>query len=247
MCASPTGWTASSNSNGEGGQRKVRLPGEHGISRPAIAQGRPSDRRHLYAAVRFFLRVHFAQRTAGACRHPAFPAPSWIWGRSDQAKLGRNAPRERKGASASEMVRKERCPCVKLRHCSIASAATCPPKPGPILAACRAASGSWLCAHRLRAAACPGHGDLPPTRSAPLTIFWRCSCCHFSSRNDLTGPPGNQPSTVLAEDLWAQKGLAMLIRGQIEGISGEVALTAATIPAALLPTLLIGGLLLSCP
>jgi len=51
----------------------------------------------------------------------------------------------------------------------------------------------------------------------------------------------------LAEDLWAQKGLAMLIRGQIEGISGEVALAAATIPAALLPTLLIGGLLLSCP
>ena len=79
MCASPTGWTASSNSNGEGGQRKVRLPGEHGISRPAIAQGRPSDRHHLYAAVRFFLRALFAQRTAGASRHPAFPAPSWIW------------------------------------------------------------------------------------------------------------------------------------------------------------------------
>jgi hypothetical protein len=39
-------------------RRKVRLPGEHGISRPTIAQGRPSDRHHLYAAVRFFLRVH---------------------------------------------------------------------------------------------------------------------------------------------------------------------------------------------
>jgi hypothetical protein len=38
----------------------------------------------------------------------------------------------------------------------------------------------------------------------------------------------------------------MLIRGQIDGISGEVALAAATIPAALL-TLLIGGLLLTCP
>lgn len=38
----------------------------------------------------------------------------------------------------------------------------------------------------------------------------------------------------------------MLIRGQIDGISGEVALATATIPAALLPTL-IGGLLLSCP
>lgn len=39
----------------------------------------------------------------------------------------------------------------------------------------------------------------------------------------------------------------MLIRGQIEGISEEVALATATIPAALLPTLLIGGLLLTCP
>jgi hypothetical protein len=39
----------------------------------------------------------------------------------------------------------------------------------------------------------------------------------------------------------------MLIRGQIEGISGEVALAAATIPAASLLTLLIGELLLSCP
>jgi len=38
----------------------------------------------------------------------------------------------------------------------------------------------------------------------------------------------------------------MLIRGQIDGISEEVALAAATIPAAL-PTLLLGGLLLSCP
>ena len=39
----------------------------------------------------------------------------------------------------------------------------------------------------------------------------------------------------------------MLIRGQIDGISGEVALAAATIPAVLLPTLIIGELLLSCP
>jgi hypothetical protein len=39
----------------------------------------------------------------------------------------------------------------------------------------------------------------------------------------------------------------MLIRGQIDGISGEVALAAAAIPAALLPTLLIGELLLTCP
>jgi hypothetical protein len=52
MCASPTGRTASSIRGAREARRKVRLPGEHGISRPTIAQGRPCDRRHLYAAVR---------------------------------------------------------------------------------------------------------------------------------------------------------------------------------------------------
>ena len=32
---------------------RIRRRGEHGIRRPTIAQGRPSVRRHLYAAVRF--------------------------------------------------------------------------------------------------------------------------------------------------------------------------------------------------
>ncbi len=71
-----------------GRPERTRLPGEHGISRPTTAQGRPCVGLHLYAAVRFFLRVPFAQRTAGASRHPAFPAPSWLSGQHDQAKLG---------------------------------------------------------------------------------------------------------------------------------------------------------------
>ena len=37
-----------------GRPKGIRLPGEHGISRPTIAQGRPCVRLHLYAAVRFF-------------------------------------------------------------------------------------------------------------------------------------------------------------------------------------------------
>ncbi|SCB41672.1 hypothetical protein GA0061098_1008332, partial [Bradyrhizobium shewense] len=82
-------------------RRNGRLPGDHGISRPAIAQGRPSDRHHLYAAVRFFLRVHFAQRTAGASQHPAFPAPSWMRGANDEAKLGRMKPRGCKAVCAA--------------------------------------------------------------------------------------------------------------------------------------------------
>jgi hypothetical protein len=53
---------------------------------------------------------------------------------------------------------------------------------------------------------------------------------------------------VFVEDSGASKGLAMLIRSQMDGFSGKVALAAApVIPAASLPTLLIGGLLLICP
>ena len=85
-----------------------------------------------------------------------------------------------------------------------------------------------------------------PIRSVPLTIFWRCGCCHFSSRNDALSLPATNRQRFWPR-IWGSKGLAMLIRGQIDGISGEVALAAATIPAALQPTLLLGGLLLTCP
>ena len=86
---------------GRGRPEGIRLPGEHGISRPTIAQGRPSDWHHLYAAVRFFLRVHFAQRTAGARSAPGLPcALLALRGWSDQAKLGRNLPRECAAMSA---------------------------------------------------------------------------------------------------------------------------------------------------
>ena len=53
---------------------------------------------------------------------------------------------------------------------------------------------------------------------------------------------------VLAENL-ASKGLAMLIRGQKYGVRGGAAKSAGirAIPAASLPTLLIGGLLLIGP
>jgi len=56
---------------------------------------------------------------------------------------------------------------------------------------------------------------------------------------------GNKPSTVLAEDP-VPKGLAMLIRSEKFGVRGGAASAVGTqaIPAASLPTLLIGGLLL---
>jgi hypothetical protein len=93
MCASPTGQTASSIRGAREARGKVRLPGEHGISRPTIAQGRPSDRHHLYAAVRSFCATFSRSGPRVRCQHPAFPAPSWLRGWRDQAKLGRIAPR----------------------------------------------------------------------------------------------------------------------------------------------------------
>jgi hypothetical protein len=51
---------------------------------------------------------------------------------------------------------------------------------------------------------------------------------------------------VLAEDLPSNQGLAMLIRSEKYGVLGGAARAARTpaIPAASVPTLLIGGLLL---
>jgi hypothetical protein len=60
---------------------------------------------------------------------------------------------------------------------------------------------------------------------------------------------GNYPSTVLTDDFFAPKGLAMLIRSEIQEIAGEAVLAVGpgAISAASLPTLLLGGLLLICP
>jgi hypothetical protein len=84
-----------------------------------------------------------------------------------------------------------------------------------------------------------------PVRSPVLTIFWHCSFRHFSSRTALKRCTGNEPSRVLAE-IPALKGLAMLIRSEKVGVQGGAASAARTpaIPAASLPTLLLGGLLL---
>jgi hypothetical protein len=82
-------------------------------------------------------------------------------------------------------------------------------------------------------------------RSPILTIFCRCSITHFSSRT----APGGAPATNRQRfwpRIFASKGLAMLIRGEKYGVQGGAASAAGTpaIPAASLPTLLLGGLLL---
>jgi hypothetical protein len=55
---------------------------------------------------------------------------------------------------------------------------------------------------------------------------------------------GNKPSRVLAED--GHEGVAMLIRGDMVEVQGEAVNAAgpAALPAAILSTLLLGGLLL---
>ena len=80
-------------------------------------------------------------------------------------------------------------------------------------------------------------------RSIHLTIFWRCSRPHFSSRTNSERCSGNEPSTVLAENSLI-KGLAMLIRSDLVGVQGGAAEAAPAIPAARLPTLRLSGLLL---
>ena len=79
VCVSPTGRTASSI-RGAREAKGTRLPGEHGISRPTIAQGRPSDWLHLYAAVRFLCATSSRSGPRVRGQHPAFPAPSWLRG-----------------------------------------------------------------------------------------------------------------------------------------------------------------------
>ena len=88
-----------------GRPERTRLPGDHGISRPTIAQGRPSVRHHLYAAVRFFCVC--LSRSRPRVRAGTRPSlrPLGFRGWSDQAKLGRNAPREREGVSANRNER----------------------------------------------------------------------------------------------------------------------------------------------
>jgi hypothetical protein len=79
----------------------IRLPGEHGISRPTTAQGRPCVRLHLYAAVQFFLRyMRTADRGCQVSTRPSL-RPLFREGVKRTAKLGRNVPREGEGVSVT--------------------------------------------------------------------------------------------------------------------------------------------------
>jgi hypothetical protein len=87
--------------------------------------------------------------------------------------------------------------------------------------------------------------DTDPIRSSLLPLFWHCDFPRFSFRTVPERVLGNEPSMVLAENP-APKGLAMLIRSEKHGIpkGAAHAVCPCAIPAASVPTLLIGGLLL---
>ena len=82
-------------------------------------------------------------------------------------------------------------------------------------------------------------------RSANLTIFWRCDHPRFSFRRG-----GARALATNRQRFWPRmccpKGLAMLIRSEKYGVQGGAAYAVRpdAIPAASLPTLLLGGLLL---
>ena len=70
-----------------GRPERTRLPGEHGISRPTTAQGRPSDWLHLYAAVRFPC-VCFRAADRGCQPAPGLPCALLI-GRVERSSKAR--------------------------------------------------------------------------------------------------------------------------------------------------------------
>ena len=76
------------------GGKKAVLREEHDISRKAIAQGRPECFRRTCMLVCAFA-VCIGTRDRGCGKQPVFPAPSDKEGGKFQAKLGRNAPRDR--------------------------------------------------------------------------------------------------------------------------------------------------------
>ena len=75
-------------------QPRTRLRGDHGISRKAIAQGRPGVLRCPVCSCAAFL-VQIAHETAGAARTRSSLRPLIEEGGKFLAKLGRNASRDR--------------------------------------------------------------------------------------------------------------------------------------------------------
>src|SRR6186713_748837 len=93
---------------GDGGKRAV-LRGEHEVSRKAIAQGRPEcSRCPVCSCAVLFAQI--ARETAGAASTRSSLRPQFSMRANEDAKLGRNASRERE-----VVFNCHRPPCAQLR------------------------------------------------------------------------------------------------------------------------------------
>ena len=104
-------------SPGRGRPEGIRLPGERGISRPTIAQGRPCVGLHLYAAVRFFLRV---LSRSGPRVPPAPGLPCALLAREGERRSkarANSAARTRRRVCDTTCVLEERHRRLILCHC----------------------------------------------------------------------------------------------------------------------------------
>jgi hypothetical protein len=157
-----------------------------------IAQGRPVAPAEPVVLPRAF----FMHADHGCSPHPAFPAPSVFDEGGLMEKLGRHAPRDSEVMSvifARPVLRdaRKRAPQDEVGVC------------GVNLNPHGEEAQSAVSNHE--AGLFPQSSALPYIRSPMLTIFWHCGSGHFSSRTAAERRAGNQPSTVLLEDL-APKG-----------------------------------------
>ena len=101
-----------------GRPERTRLPGEHGISRKATAQGRPSDWLHLYAAVRFSC-VCFSRSGPRVPPAPGLPCSLLDKRAKRQSKTrAKCAARTKRHVCDSKCKLEERRCRLILRHCA---------------------------------------------------------------------------------------------------------------------------------
>jgi hypothetical protein len=124
----------------------------------------------------------------GACgcrRHPAFPAPSAQEGQRI-AKLRRKSRRENETACLSPSLRAKRSNPALPQQGKLDCFVACAPRNDDLVSRTRCRTSGGISGAQ---------------KTSPLlTLLWHCGHWAFSSRTAGRGWPGNEPSTVLAED-----------------------------------------------
>ena len=140
-----------------------------------------------------------AQRTAGASRHPAFPAPSALLRAVTNAKLGHDVPRGGEAARATEI----RSALVPRTQCSAPFGGALQSR-GPCTSKMR---GFWVPALRRTAARCVASG----TRMEKMLLPTLRHC----KRSDLSAQAlakAEAIQTAAAERFWIASSQELLVR-----------------------------------